>query len=72
MLYADRCENGTVLCEDENGRRVKLTPDMYEGSVREGDVLTRRGGKYRTNPLLTQKRRRGLYAFQERLFGKNR
>ena len=68
MLYADRCEKGIILCEDENGRRVRLTPDMYEGSIKDGDVLSKRGGKYRASPRLTEKRRRDMYALQERLF----
>lgn len=70
MLYAQRIAEGLILCEDRSGGRVKLTPDMCDGEIKEGDVLIKRGDKYRPSRRLTDKRRKELAALQRELFGK--
>ena len=70
MLYVDRIENGIAVCEDENGRQLRLTQQQLDGNVCEGDVLIQRGERYRGSRRLTLERRKQLSSLQNRLFGR--
>lgn len=69
MLYVDRIENGSIICEDGQGRKLVLAPQELSGEAADGDVLVRRQGKYVKSQRLTKKRRAEIKAMQDKLFG---
>lgn len=68
MLYVDRIENGSIVCEDGQGRKTVLSAEDVAGEAADGDVLVRRRGKYVKSQRLTEKRRAEIKALQDRLF----
>ncbi len=68
MLYVDRIENGSIICEDGQGRKTVLSPQELSGEAADGDVLVRRQGKYVKSQRLTEKRRAEIKAMQDKLF----
>ncbi len=67
MLFVDRIENGIVVCEDKDGKKIELPRENVLGEIRSGDVLVSVKDKYKKSVRLTESRRAGIKALQQRL-----
>ncbi len=65
-MFVDRLEGDWVVCEDDDGRMVRIARSAFDGPVREGDCIVIAEGRYQADPQATQERRRQL---QERFGG---
>lgn len=68
MRYTiDRIGDGIVICEDENGDRVKLQAAGLPDGAREGDILSEEAGVWILDREETVRRRQKMRKKLDRL-----
>lgn len=45
-FFVDRIEEGTIFCEDENGKEIRFDLSETRGKISEGDVVFRAENGY--------------------------
>lgn len=68
MQYTiDRIGEEIVICEDENGDRVKLHAAQLPEGAKEGDILSKESGEWRLDREETFRRRQKMREKLKRL-----
>ncbi|MGN0553656.1 MAG: DUF3006 domain-containing protein [Oscillospiraceae bacterium] len=67
MMIIDRIEGHTVVIEDGD-RRFDADISLFDGDIREGDVIAEKGGRYFVDSNATQKRREEIIKLQNSLW----
>ncbi len=64
----DRIEEGIAVCEDGAGGHLDISISEISGPAKEGSVLLREEGRWRSDPQAADVRRRRIYKKQRDLF----
>lgn len=67
MMIVDRIEGQTVVIEDGD-RHFDADISLFDGTVREGDVIAERDGRYYADKAATKKRREDIIRLQNSLW----
>lgn len=67
MMIVDRIEGQTVVIEDGD-RHFDADISLFDGAVREGDVIAERDGRYFADKAATKKRREDIIRLQNSLW----
>lgn len=67
MMIIDRIEGQTVVIEDGD-RHFSADISLFDGALREGDVVTERNGRYYPDKASTDKRREDIIKLQNSLW----
>ena len=70
-LSVDRIENNFVICEDEDGKIVKLDKHNLPENISEGDIIDIDGEIIKLNLVEKEQRQNRIMSLQEELFGKD-
>lgn len=67
MMIIDRIEGNTVVIE-EGDRHFDADISLFDGDIREGDVIIEKDGRYFSDSNATQKRREDIIKLQDSLW----
>lgn len=67
MMIIDRIEGNTVVIE-EGDRHFDADISLFDGDIREGDVIAEKDGRYFSDSNATQKRREDIIKLQNSLW----
>lgn len=67
MMIIDRIEGQTVVIEDGD-KLFNADISLFDGDIREGDVIVEKGGRYFADSDATQKRREEIIKLQNSLW----
>lgn len=67
MMIIDRIEGNTVVIE-EGDRHYDADISLFDGDIREGDVISEKDGRYFSDSNATQKRREEIIKLQNSLW----
>ena len=67
MMIVDRIEGKTVVIEDGE-RHFNADIALFDGDIREGDVIIERDGRYFSDSNATEKRREDIIKLQDSLW----
>ena len=67
MMIIDRIEGNTVVIEEDD-RRFDADISLFDGDIREGDVIAEKDGRYFADSNATQKRREEIIKLQNSLW----
>ena len=67
MMIIDRIEGNTVVIE-EGDRHFDADISLFDGDIREGDVIAEKDGRYFSDSNATQKRREDIIKLQDSLW----
>lgn len=67
MMIVDRIEGKTVVIEDGD-KQFNAEISLFDGDIREGDVIIERNGRYFSDSNATEKRREEIIKLQDSLW----
>ncbi|MGN0604651.1 MAG: DUF3006 domain-containing protein [Oscillospiraceae bacterium] len=67
MMIVDRIEGKTVVIEDGE-RHFNADISLFDGDIREGDVIIEKDGRYFSDSNATEKRREDIIKLQDSLW----
>lgn len=67
MMIVDRIEGKTVVIEDGE-RHFNADILLFDGDIREGDVIIEKDGRYFSDSNATKKRREDIIKLQDSLW----
>ena len=67
MMIVDRIEGKNVVIEDGD-KHFNAEISLFDGDIREGDVIIERNGRYFSDSNATEKRREEIIKLQDSLW----